>query len=183
MTLTREEINARARIYNKKYREKHREEYNARARTHNKKYREKHRDEINRRVREKRHASGDAFRAKQRAYYAENKDRINAYDRAYYAEHKQHIQERQAETRRRNRATNNARVLKNRREKYGNAHHQVLRAIERGEIIKQPCEKCGATETQAHHDDYNKPLDVRWLCDACHKEWHRNNTPKYIKKV
>lgn len=161
-------------------RRKYQREYQ---REYRRKHRDENRDEINRRRREKRHAAGDVFRAEQRAYYAKNKDRINAYNRAYYAEHKQQIQKQQAKTRHRNKTTNIARTLKNRREKYGNAHHQVLRAIERGEITKQPCEICGATETQAHHDDYNEPLVVRWLCDTCHKEWHKNNTPKYIKKV
>jgi hypothetical protein len=31
---------------------------------------------------------------------------------------------------------------------------------------------CGEPEAQAHHDDYAKPLDVRWLCNKHHREHH-----------
>ncbi len=59
------------------------------------------------------------------------------------------------------------------------------KAIKRGRLVPQPCESCGATgrmadgrnKVQAHHDDYNKPLEVRWLCQEHHHEWHRNNAP------
>lgn len=42
-------------------------------------------------------------------------------------------------------------------------------------IKKQPCEVCGKTKSHAHHDDYSKPFDVRWLCAAHHSEWHKEN--------
>lgn len=57
------------------------------------------------------------------------------------------------------------------------AHQAVGNAIRAGKLIRQPCEQCGAV-AQAHHDDYSKPLDVRWLCTTHHAEWHRRNTPK-----
>lgn len=37
--------------------------------------------------------------------------------------------------------------------------------------IQRPgaCEGCGvACKPDAHHDDYSKPFEVRWLCDECH---------------
>jgi transcription elongation factor Elf1 len=52
----------------------------------------------------------------------------------------------------------------------------VNNALRDGRLIRQPCETCGE-RAQAHHDDYSKPLDVRWLCTTHHAEWHRNNTP------
>lgn len=56
------------------------------------------------------------------------------------------------------------------------AHILTGNAIRAGRLIRQPCEKCGG-RAQAHHDDYSKPLDVRWLCTTHHTEWHRHNTP------
>lgn len=53
------------------------------------------------------------------------------------------------------------------------AHGLVKKALASGELIRQPCERCGATEwVEAHHEDYSKPLDVVWLCSSCHKQRH-----------
>lgn len=56
------------------------------------------------------------------------------------------------------------------------AGHEVEWAIATGRLVRQPCEKCGATKVDAHHDDYSKPLDVRWLCRKHHLEHHRGNS-------
>lgn len=52
------------------------------------------------------------------------------------------------------------------------AHEQVAYALRIGKIIKQVCEICGSEKSVAHHDDYDKPLEVRWLCQGHHKQWH-----------
>jgi len=52
------------------------------------------------------------------------------------------------------------------------AHQSVQTAIRNGSLIKDPCEVCGAIHTHAHHDDYEKPLEVRWLCHTHHMEHH-----------
>ena len=52
------------------------------------------------------------------------------------------------------------------------ARSVVGRAIRDGKLQRQPCEICGANKVKAHHDDYTKPLDVRWLCIEHHNEHH-----------
>ena len=58
------------------------------------------------------------------------------------------------------------------------ASHMVEIAVKNGTLTRQPCEVCGGTEDlRGHHDDYNKPLDVRWLCATHHYEWHKVHKP------
>lgn len=52
------------------------------------------------------------------------------------------------------------------------AQRMVMRAIRSGKITKQSCEICQDPNTQAHHDDYTKPLAVRWLCVRHHNDHH-----------
>lgn len=53
------------------------------------------------------------------------------------------------------------------------AHRAVQRAVKKGLLIKTPCEVCGEKKVEGHHDDYDKPLVVRWLCHKHHMELHR----------
>lgn len=38
-----------------------------------------------------------------------------------------------------------------------------------GKLTPEPCEVCGDPETEKHHEDYDHPLDVRWLCHEHHR--------------
>lgn len=62
-----------------------------------------------------------------------------------------------------------------------NARDITKNAIASGKLVKADnCEQCNSShKIEAHHDDYNKALDVRWLCRVCHGIWHRYNTPVY----
>lgn len=54
------------------------------------------------------------------------------------------------------------------------AMHKFMRsAITKGSIVRQPCVRCGDPNSEGHHDDYDKPLDITWLCAKHHKEYHR----------
>lgn len=52
------------------------------------------------------------------------------------------------------------------------ARNLVHFRIKRGKMTRLPCEICGAAKTQAHHEDYSKPSDVRWLCPSHHAMLH-----------
>ena len=65
------------------------------------------------------------------------------------------------------------------------AQNMVEYALRIGVLVRpSSCSECGASpgemkdgrsKIQAHHDDYNKPLEVRWLCQECHHQWHKDH--------
>lgn len=55
------------------------------------------------------------------------------------------------------------------------AHCMVARAIKSGKLVKNPCEVCGDIKVHGHHCDYDKPLEVVWLCAEHHSQWHSEN--------
>ncbi len=71
------------------------------------------------------------------------------------------------------------------------AQNLCEKAIAKGVLTPQSCECCGdygkmkdgRNKVHAHHDDYNKPLDVRWLCQKCHHEWHKQNKAKEVEEL
>jgi len=62
------------------------------------------------------------------------------------------------------------------------AAHIMTRNAIRDKRLPQKfeCSICQSTKKiEAHHDDYTKPFDIRWLCEQCHKSWHKQHTPIY----
>ena len=118
---------------------------------------------------------GKAERASERdrRYYRENAERVRRAVRAYREANLELVQERDRKRERRD--TPYVKAL---------ARRLVRDAVASGQLAPEPCEKCGLDldekrfadgrrRVQAHHDDYSKPLDVRWLCTACHGVEHR----------
>jgi hypothetical protein len=59
---------------------------------------------------------------------------------------------------------------KNKHKKY--AQGKVAMAIKTGKIKKEPCSICGNENSEAHHEDYSRPLYIIWLCKKHHMERH-----------
>jgi len=54
------------------------------------------------------------------------------------------------------------------------ARSSARRAVVAGLIEMQPCVVCGKRDglLHAHHEDYSKPLEVKWFCPPHHKQYH-----------
>ena len=53
------------------------------------------------------------------------------------------------------------------------AHQAIQTALRNGGLLKKPCEVCGnIIRIHAHHDDYEQPLNVNWLCHTHHMARH-----------
>lgn len=45
----------------------------------------------------------------------------------------------------------------------------------RGRLVPETC-ICGETDVEMHHEDYDRPIDVTWLCRECHLTFHKKQT-------
>lgn len=100
-----------------------------------------------------------------------DREAANRRNREYYA---RNIDERRAKRREQVRAWRARNP--DWREKYAKqrkASRDVTNAVRDGRLIRQPCEVCGADKVEGHHLDYDKTLEVIWLCPTHHREAHR----------
>jgi len=111
-----------------------------------------------------------------RQYREDNKDAINEGRKKYCADNADKVSERGRRYRKNNKEKVHAKVTN-----YAKKNRHKLRA--KGKLnyhlsvgnVKRPiaCQKCGEEKKlDAHHSDYDKPLDVIWLCRRCHMERH-----------
>ena len=56
----------------------------------------------------------------------------------------------------------------------------VNNAIKRGHISREPCEVCGKDKAEAHHENYDEPFNITWLCIVHHREVHNK---KYYELI
>lgn len=113
----------------------------------------------------------ECVKARVRLHRADNIDRIQEYDRERGL-----LPHRKAEVATRaHRYQRSARTMRAKYPEKYKARSEVAGAVRNGRLIKpDKCERCARDyKIQAHHDDYGKPLDVVWLCTACHGERHR----------
>ena len=93
----------------------------------------------------------------------------------YYSDvgkHQEYERRREATTERRDSKRQNSKKRRSRHPEKPSAHLKVRRAVKKGTLVPMPCEVCGCLKVQAHHDDYSKPLSVRWLCFHHHRIEH-----------
>lgn len=117
----------------------------------------------------------EAKKAYDAAWYQRNKERIADKLRKDREENPEKWREKSRAGRARNPELTRARAKAQwqREPDRVRARVAVYSAIKRGKLTRGPCEECGTTQfVQAHHDDYTRPLDVRWLCAKHHKRLH-----------
>jgi len=101
-------------------------------------------------VRKRRRENPEKVQAEDRAKYYRNHERYKKYRREYIA---------------RKRSTPEGRMKIK-------ANSAVTNAVRDKRLTKpEECSVCYRTDKriEAHHDDYSKPLEVRWLCSQCHR--------------
>lgn len=127
-------------------------------------------------------------RERSKKYRSTHKEKISEYNSLYSKEHREEIRNRMSnylkEYRRTHKEEHRLSSIEQRKKHPDEvkARSAANHAVRDGKLRKQFCEVCGKEKTQAHHDDYNYPLKIRWLCVECHNEWHRNNKPIRVEK-
>lgn len=113
----------------------------------------------------------EKVKAQQKLWRLKNKENIKAKRAAsgYYKDWEQRDVEKTKRIR-----TANRKKYRAKNPRRNAIYQQVFYALKIGKIKKGLCERCGCEKVEAHHEDYDKPLEVRWLCKKHHREIHSN---------
>jgi len=116
--------------------------------------------------------------AKHERWAKRNPEKILQNQRAYYERNKEKILDKLRESRKSNGYAQTKAYRKRNRQKI-ECHNFVRLAIKFGHLVRpESCEQCKIEcKPQAHHNDYEKPLEVVWLCRKCHGNEHRTYKP------
>lgn len=102
---------------------------------------------------------------KRRKMYKKHREKYKEIGKKWYAEHKDEMHKK-------------GRKWYHDNKERMHVYWKVRKALMHGTLKKGACEVCGEEKVQAHHDDYSKPLDVRWLCVHHHQQHHaKQNYP------
>ena len=93
-----------------------------------------------------RHNNRDTVKARRKKYYRENNEKCKNINKSYRNNNKEKIC----------------------------AHRKLNNALTRGDVARPAyCGRCyKECVPEGHHEDYNKPLKVEWLCRTCHVQTH-----------
>ena len=119
----------------------------------------------------------DCRKKYEKKYYEKHRDKILKYSKKY---NMKHCKERRKKHQKYNEKHRDELNKKYKEYKIKNpekvkARRDLSNAIRDKKIIKpDKCSKCDGNfyKIEGHHEDYNKPFDIIWLCKSCHKEIH-----------
>lgn len=115
-------------------------------------------------------------REKRRAYYQAHKAETRLYQNRHRAEIKRYRTKYRKRAYVKRAELNRAGKYQEQNPEKAGAHMVVKGAIMIG-ILFAPavCSWCWLSrKTDAHHEDYEKPLEVFWVCRSCHRKIHIN---------
>jgi hypothetical protein len=112
------------------------------------------------------------------------KHKVKLYNRRWQAKNLGRYRHSQRDAQKRYRERNPEKIKERQRGRVANpdpearakrlARAALNNAIVSGKIERPKCcSRCGGAQPHGHHHDYAKPLEVEWLCAACHGEEHR----------
>lgn len=127
----------------------------------------------------------------QKRYYYRNREKRLAKNKRWYEENKERVFELNRKWRKKNQESYNKsqqRYRKKHKEivdecnnRYNKKYPKrrsarvLLNCAIRNNILEKPseCSKCKKLcKPEGHHKDYDKPLDIVWLCIPCHRRLH-----------